>query len=292
MSDAPTAAPAAPANVSQGGQPASPPSSPVNAVSAASSANQQAAAAGEHQGLSNQDQAKALANEATQPQGVPGAEATPGEATLSPPQAFTPSGNSSIDQVTQLLMNQKFEGAQEVVNEVISNQELSLTSKAKLVDELGADIAGLVINQLETSVAVVKEAGAAEGKRLKEYAYEKFGGADPDNTWSEFQRYANSSDVGLSSTDKTSMNEMLSAGGLKAEMVIDTLFNKYKDSTGFVKQPSLMEGDKATQTGFQPMSKRDYQAEIGPAIVKFGESSQEVQSMRNRRAISISRGIN
>lgn len=293
MTDAPPAAvqaatPAPGSQTSSAGMPAGPSTSPVNSASAASKANQQAAAAGENQGLTNQDQSQSVVPP-TQEGVAP--EATPAPATLETPR-FTPSGNETIDQVTNLLVNKNFEGATDIISEVTGTQELSLASKAKLVDELGADVAGLVINQLESSVAAVKEAGAAEGKRLKDYAFKKFGGSNPEETWSGLQDFAKGQTANLSADDRIAMNEMLSAGGIKAELVIDSLYSKYKESDQYISRPALMQGDKTIQSNTQMLSKVEYQSQIGPAINKYGETSQEVASLRQRRSFSLAQGYN
>ena len=292
MSDAPPAAvkAATPAPGSQTSP--GPTSSPVNSQSASSKANQQAAAAGENQGLTNQDQSQAVQSPESKPnQEIPTAQATEGQATLDPAR-FKSSGNEIVDQITNLLSNRNFSGAEDIVAEVYETQELSLASKAKLVEELGADISQLVINQLEMSVQQAKQKGEQEGKRLKEYAFSKIGGENPESTWAGLQQFAQSPDSGLSSEDKKVMNKMLQEGGLQAEMVIDSLLSKYQKTSSYTNPPQLMQGDTIFQSGFQPMSKQEYQSEIGPAIAKYGESSQEVQALRNRRAISMSRGYN
>ena len=294
MSDAPPAAvaavtPAPGSVVSTPGTLAGPSASPVNAISSASKANQQAVAAGENKGLTNQDGTPATPPD-TPPATPPVTEA--GTASLDAGKTFVPSGNKQIDQVTSLLSNANFDGADGIINEVISTQELSLTSKAKLVDELGNDVAQLVINQLETSVAAVKEAGELEGKRLKDYAFGKFGGANAEETWTGLQQFAKSESVNLSADDRKSMNEMLSAGGIKAELVIDSLFTKYKASGQYIERPTLMQGDGTNQSSNALMSKKEYQEKIGPAVNKFGESSQEVQALRQRRQFSLMKGYN
>ena len=225
MSEAP------PANV-QAATPApgSQTSSPVNAQSASSKANQQAAAAGEAQGLSNKDQAQQAP--AHTPPAEPTAQASEGQASLEAPR-YKQTGNQTIDQISSLLHNKQFDGSNDIIDEVIDNQELSLTSKAKLVDQLGADVAQLVINQLESSVAAEKQKGEQEGKRLKEYAYSKFGGSNPDETWAGLQQFAQS-DQSLSAEDRSAMNEMLSKGGKYAELVIDSLYSKYKESLSLI----------------------------------------------------------
>lgn len=293
MTDAPPAAvqattPAPGSQTSTSGMPAGPSSSPVNSASAASKANQQAVAAGENQGLTNQDQAQSVVTP-TQEGIAP--ETTPTPATLETPR-FQSSGNETIDQVTNLLHNKSFDGANDIIAEVTNTQELSLASKAKLVDELGSDVAQLVINQLETSVAAVKEAGAAEGKRLKDYAFNKFGGNDPEETWTGLQQFAQGQTANLSTDDRKAMNEMLSAGGIKAELVIDSLYSKYKESDQYINRPKLMQGDETIRSNTNMVSKKEYQEQIGPAINKYGEASQEVQALRQRRSFSLAQGYN
>lgn len=267
---------------------------PVSASASASKVNQQAVAAGENV---NRTQTTADPEPAVPDPKVPAtdplATAEPGPATLeTPPPGFLhiESGNKVVDQVSQLLANQNFEGAQEIIAEIIDTQELTLTSKAALVAGLGADVANLVINQLETSVAAVKEAGTREGQRLKQVAMERFGGTDPEAVWEGIQEFARSSDAGLSQGERNTMNELLAAGGTKAELVINHLADKYEKSSKYTSVPYLMEGSAAGTVGFQPLSKAEYQQLIGPAIRENGEASTEVQALRNRRSISISRG--
>ena len=172
MSDIPpavvTATTPAPGSViATPGVPAGPSQSPVNAASSASQANQQATAAGE-----NINAPPAAVVPPTIPP-VTSESGTSSEPASLDTARFNPSGNEQIDQITNLLHNSKFDGVETIINEVITTQELSLSSKATLVDKLGSDVAKLVITQLETSVATVKAAGAAEGKRLKDYAFSK-----------------------------------------------------------------------------------------------------------------------
>lgn len=287
---APAPASATPAPGSTSGTPAPKTmgTSAVNATAAASAANQQALAAGEQLGMSAKDGQPAAAAPGTQPQSAP-ATAEPASLTTTP--SFTPTGNATIDQISTLLTNKNFAGSQAIVNEVISTHELSLSSKAQLVDAMGGDVAELVISTLERSVQDVKEAGRVEGARLKEYAFGKLGGDNADTTWARLQQHAQA-DTSMTTEHKSIMNELLGLGGLKAEMAIDTLISKYTNSSNFRKEPNLMAGDQSTQDGFNHLSKQGYQAEIGPAVNKYGENSQEVKALRHRRQISISRGYN
>jgi hypothetical protein len=119
---------------------------------------------------------------------------------------------------------------------------------------------------------------------------ERFGGTDPDAVWQGIQDFAKSPEAGLSQGERNTMNELLQAGGYKAEMTISHLADKYEKSTQYSKVPQLMQGTAIGTSGFQPLSKAEYQQLIGPAIRESGEASTEVQTLRNRRSVSISRG--
>lgn len=293
MSDAPAAMTPAPS-----GLPANPGDgptvrhSPVSSEASASRVNQQANAAGENLGEHSAAPEETAQVPGTTDPLAPAAEST-GPATLeTPPPGFLhiESGNKIVDQISQLLSNQQFEGAQDIINELMDTQELTLQSKADLVKGLGADVANLVISQLEASVAAVKEAGTKEGQRLKQVAMERFGGTDADAVWQGIQDFAKSPDSGMSQGERNVMNELLAAGGTKAELVINHLASIYEKSPQYTAAPQLMEGTAAGTTGFQPLSKAEYQQLIGPAIRESGEASPEVQALRNRRSVSISRG--
>jgi hypothetical protein len=303
MSDAPAPATIAPAPAAMtpapGGLPANPGNattirtSAVSADASASRVNQQAAAAGDALGGSAGDAPVDGTTDPLAPATAAPVQSETGPATLeTAPPGFLhiESGNKIVDQVSQLLANQNFAGAQDIITEIMDTQELTLTSKAELVKGLGADVANLVISQLESSVATVKEAGAKEGARLKEIAMHRFGGNDPDAVWKGIQDFAKSPESGLTQGERNTMNELLNAGGYKAEMTISHLADKYEKSSSYARVPELMEGTAIGTVGFQPLSKAEYQQQIGPAIGEHGEASTVVQALRNRRAVSISRG--
>jgi hypothetical protein len=152
MSEA-TAAPMTPA---PSGLPANPGDSPtmrttpVSASASASRVNQQATAAGENQVPAGDQEVQGAADPLV-PAGQAPVQTDSGPATLdAAPVGFLhiETGNKVVDQVSQLLTNQNFEGAQAIVTEIMDTQELSLMSKAELVKGLGADVANLVISQL------------------------------------------------------------------------------------------------------------------------------------------------
>jgi hypothetical protein len=287
MTPAPSGLPANP------GQPSVMRTTPVSAAASASRVNQQAVAAGEVIGTGAGDAPVDGSSDPLATSTAPAVQSDNGPATLeTAPVGFLhiETGNKIVDQVSQLLTSQNFGNAQAIITEIMDTQELSLTSKAELVKGLGADVANLVISQLETSVATVKEAGAKEGARLKQIAMERFGGNDPDLVWQGIQDFAKSPASGLTQGERNTMNELLSAGGYKAEMTISHLADKYEKSSVYSRPAELLEGTAIGTSGFQPLSKAEYQSQIGPAIRESGEASKEVQALRNRRSVSISRG--
>ena len=204
----------------------------------------------------------------------------------------TPTGNAKFDQVAELLAAKNVVGYEAILSEAAAG-EISLTNKAALVEALGADVAQLVMGQLDTEITAQRATGAAEGSRLKEYASEKFGGTkeQAEESWTVLAAFAKSEASGLDTADRTALNKMLQSGGKQGEWAINQLHDLYKKSSGFQSVPSLISGDGPTQSSFTPLSRQDYQAQIGPAIRKFGEGSREVAALRNNRSVSKQRNF-
>lgn len=268
--------------------PTGPSSSPVNAGASASATNQAKIAAEGIQAASPTDPT----GEQTPASPAPPPQATPESVSLSAEVvAFAPTGNEAIDQVAKFLAGSGLSEVDGILQEISGDGVLSLENKAKILKELGPDLADLVISNLERAVTDVKVAGEAEGARLKEYALQLFGGSDPNAVWEGAKRFAMSPQSGLSPTDKTMMNEMLAAGGPKAEMVVRDLAYRYQRYEGYQNEGSLVQGDTGAAPLFQPVTRGAYQAEISELVKKYGESSREVQTLRQRRAQSIAKGF-
>ena len=242
---------------------------------------------------SNEAQLAAAAQDA--PAEAPAAEA-PAELSLGEPstkvqdkQVFQ-TGNEAFDQVAALLDSKEVPGYSDILVEAASG-ELSLASKAALVDSLGADVAGLVTKQLENEIASQKESGNAEATRLQDFVAEQLGMEKGDAAWTGLRDFVLSPESGYSDGDRTALNDMLAAGGKKAEWAIKEAIATFQKSQGFTKVPNLLAGDGPTQAGFQPLSKTEYVAEMRVAQSQFGEGSREVEALRNRRAASMQRGF-
>lgn len=274
---APTAPPVAakPADVA-GTRGSDSPSSPVSAAAAASNEAQLAAAA----------PVEPVAEEAPAP-----AELSLGEPStkVQDKQVFQ-TGNDSFDQVAALLDSKGVPGYSDILVEAASG-DLSLASKAALVDSLGAEVAGLVTKQLESEIASQRESGNAEAARLQDFVAESLGMEKGDAAWTGLRDFVLSEASGYTDADRTALNDMLAAGGVKAEWAIKEAIATFQKSQGFTQVPNLLSGDGPTQAGFQPLSKQDYVSEMRTAQSQFGEGSREVEALRNRRAASMQRGF-
>jgi hypothetical protein len=250
------------------------PNSPVSAAAAASAATQAALAAGE-------------------PVVEAPAAAPVAEALLSTP-ALTPqsTGNDTFDQVGKLLADKGVTNVNAILEEAAAG-EISLANQAALVEALGEGVAGLALRQLQAEMTTVTAAGKAEHIRIKEYAAKLFN-ESPENAeeaWQVLNNFAASSESGLSDDDRDALNGMLVEGGSKANWAVNELRSRYEKSQGFSKAPNLVDGNRPNASGFVPMTKQEYQAEIAPAMQKFGQGSPEVNAIQQRRLASQRRGF-
>ena len=235
-------------------------SSPVNAESAASDANQK-----------QQQQAAA---EAVQ---TPAADA--------PRVEPISTSNKTFDEVGALLSESKYANVNTVLAEAAEG-EISLKTRAEVLDVLGETLGTMVLGQLENEVGRIREAADKESQRLKEGAARALGG-DADTAWETLQEFARSEQSGLSQEDRDAINRMLSQGGKAGEMAVNELVRVYQQSAGFTHVPALLGGDGGTGDGFKPLSKAEYVQEIA----KVNYNSPEADALRRRRLVTMQRGF-
>jgi hypothetical protein len=136
----------------------------------------------------------------------------------------------------------------------------------------------------------VREAGVNEGKRLKEYARNKFQGTDVDKTWAGIKKFVSSKEAGYSTEEIKTLNSLLNQGGTHGELALNEIAHRYESAISYSKEPQLLQGSGGTFSSFEPIDKRKYQAEIRELVNKFGEDSNEVRALRERRLMSIKQG--
>ena len=259
-------------------------SSPVSAESAASHAQQVATEAT----LPVEGEAAPVAEAA--PEAAPESEAPAPEAAPAPPPVIK-TGNDQFDQVGSILAEKGVQGYDKILLEAAQG-EISFASKAKLVESLGMGVAEMAINQLQAEATAVKEKGAAESLRLKEKAAAAFGfdASRGEDIWTDMSKFVQSAESGLTQEDRIAMNNMLKVGGIQGDMVIADIAARYEKSQGFQKTPNLLAGDGNTQSGFEPLTKQGYQAELQVVVKQFGYDSKEAQALQNRRSVSMQKG--
>ena len=199
-------------------------------------------------------------------------------------------GKDVISQVEQLLASKNIEDADKILEEIHADGSLSLTTQAKLIDSLGAEVASLVTNQLTQEVQARKDAGKKEASRIKEYATKVFGSKDPELTWSDMQKFAHSESSGFSRSDLDAMGNLLGQGGVAAEMVIDKIASAYRRSDQFTQEADLLQGNVQTKNTFKPLSKADYIDQKQKVIREYGEGSQQDVALDQRRIKSMQAG--
>lgn len=210
-------------------------------------------------------------------------------------EAFKPvedTGIKAFDTVGKLLNDNKVTGAKSIMAELQETGELSLTSKATLVESLGENVAALVIDQLDGYVSTVKEAADKETNRVMVYAAEAFGDTAESaaEAWPLIQAFAQSPESGLTADDRKAMSKMLKAGGLQAEMVIDRLATLYNSNAGDEQEADIIQGDTRPNSGFTALSASEYIKQVKVAIAQHGEQSPEVDRIRAQRMKSIQLG--
>jgi len=258
--------------------------SPVNADSAASHSAQQAVEAT----LPVEGAAPEVKDT---PPTQPPPEAAPAAETSVSLGRPVSTGNESFDQVSALLSEKGVDGYSQILVEA-ANGEVSFASKAKLIESLGMGVADMVMKQLDAEASSIKAKGTAEATRLKEKAAEAFGfdASRGDDIWTDMAAFVQSPESGLSEADRQAMNNMLKVGGIQGDMVIADIAARYEKSQGFQKTPNLLAGDGATQSGFEPLTKQSYQAELQKVVKQFGYESKEAQALQNRRSVSMQKG--
>lgn len=242
---------------------------------------QNAAAAASHQ---NQAEAHAQAQTEAAPEAAPAPAAPAAE-------PATSTGNVAFDQVAALMADKGVANYSNILVEAASG-EVSFASKAALVDSMGAPLAELVMGQLTAEANSLKEANATEATRLQNKAAEVFGFSEDRaaDVWADIETFVKSPEAGLSDADRAAMNNMLKAGGIQGDMVIQDIAARFQKSQGFQKPANLLAGDGAPSTAFVPMTKQAYQAEMADTVKTFGYNSREAEALRNRRSTSMQKG--
>ena len=206
-------------------------------------------------------------------------------------QPIQKTGNKTFDQIGQLLADKSVSNANEIMNEIADNGELSLTHRAALVEKLGDGIANLVITQLEAEVSTLTETASVERNRVLDYAATKFGEAGKGaDVWAAIQDFVKSPESGFSIDDRQAMTTLLDGGGMQAELVIDRIHSQWAQSTGYVQEADLIQGDTYTASQFEPMSKIEYAEQMRVVVQNYGYDSHQAESLRQKRAASLQRG--
>jgi len=109
--------------------------------------------------------------------------------------------------------------------------------------------------------------------------------------WDGVCEWIASGTSGLSKEGWSQYNDMLMAGGVQSELAAKELSKMYQHSPGFTQPAAMVEGDATAQaTGIEPISRRNYAAELDKVIRTNGENSPEAQLLHKRREAGMRNG--
>ena len=221
------------------------------------------------------------------PEPVP---AAPAPSEPAPTQPIKTTGNEVFDSVAAVLSAQGVNNVNEVLGELAGTGELSLATKAALLTTEGASAAvvEMAINNASAELKRAADAKTASGARVKEQAFAMFGGENAEATWESMGTFVNSGS--FSDSERETLNELLSKEST-AVFALKEIQAKYAGSQTYTHEPTLLQGNTATATGFTPLSKQDYVSQVREAVQKYGQDSREVKALQQQRLTSIQRGF-
>lgn len=204
----------------------------------------------------------------------------------------TTTGNKTFDSVASLLTDKNVPGIDAMFENISSTGEVSLTDHAAIISALGETVGGLVVNQLKTEVTNIRTAATAKSEATLGYMATKFN-TDPAQSaqsWADLQAFVKTPESGFSDADRVAMTQMIQAGGMQAELVIDKIHATWVNRQGFTQPAELISGDTTAHTSFTPLSKMDYSNQMREVTQKYGYNSHQAEALRNLRTKSIGLG--
>ena len=200
-------------------------------------------------------------------------------------------GVEAFDTVGKLLADKGLASANDIMERFTETGEISLEDKAEMISALGESVASMAFTQMESAAETIIADAKADSAKSMDYANEKFNGTDSEKTWNEMKEYVRGEGSPFSEADLATMNTMLAAGGLQAELVIDKVHAAYNADPNQSVPGTLLEGDSAANgLTFEPISRADYTAAMGKAVREHGEDSPQVADLDRRRTQSMARG--
>ena len=150
-----------------------------------------------------------------------------------------------------------------------------------LNEKLGKAAAHGLIEGIKAENAKMEEWVKTETNAL----YESVGG---EAAWKGITEWIGKGESGLTPEARTEYNQMLSQGGIQAQLAAQALNNMYRQSPGFSEPQPLTTGDATAQpTGIEPISRLAY----SEALSKLGtDVGPEADALHARRLHTMKNG--
>jgi hypothetical protein len=197
---------------------------------------------------------------------------------------YEETGNANIDEALSALHT----GGVDFTKAFAKFAETGLESDvdiAYIESILGKSATYGIIQGIKAENAKLESAAVATATAVHEAA----GGKE---LWDGVCAWIASGTSGLSKEGWGQYNDMLSSGGVQAELASRELSRMYQQSPGFTRPATLLQGDATAQPqGVEPISRREYAQQLDKVVREKGENSQEAQVLHKRREFALTQGL-
>ena len=200
------------------------------------------------------------------------------------------------DKLRNLLVEAKLDVA-EVGKAIRENSgKVDLDTALALKEQHGAEIAGLIINQLEHAAGALQAKQEARDQEVYAQVAEAFKDVTQqsgEETWKELAAWSKDN---VSNENRAEINKLLQQGGLGAKLAVQDLVAAFKESQDAqeVQPAQLLDGDgvKNTVVG-GTLTKAEYTKQLQELMNNGHDynTSPQVAELNKRRMLSMRQGI-
>lgn len=172
--------------------------------------------------------------------------------------------------------------------------DISVSHKAKLIEQHGEAIAELVADKVKAMAIDVKKAAVEKNNAVFSQVEEAFKGTTEqkgEETWKELAGWVKEN---VDKNTRKEYNKMLNEGGMQANMAVKAMVESFKKGNDMTIKADLLEGDgdipKGDSGGF--VTRAEYNTQLQDLLDKGHDydTSPEVAKLNNKRLKSMKAG--
>lgn len=174
--------------------------------------------------------------------------------------------------------------ASQVEQEVIALGGISEGTKKALVDKHGEATTNLIVNQISSIASAQKEAEQQLATMQHTLVQEAFAGVTDqsgEQTWNELLGWCRTN---VDVETRTSLNNMMKAGGFQAKQAIEFMVSTFKQKNGVEQTGQLLNGanEQGSSTNTE-LTASAYSRELEKIVAKHGYDSPERKALDAQR---------